>query len=31
MMSAPVVVGALLKGPLRDLSRFLERRIQNAS
>jgi hypothetical protein len=28
MMSAPLVVGALLRGPLRDLSRFLDRQLQ---
>lgn len=28
MMSPPIVVGAMLRGPLRDLSRFLDRQIQ---
>lgn len=27
MMSPPIIVGALLRGPLRDLSRFLEKQI----
>jgi 2-polyprenyl-6-methoxyphenol hydroxylase-like FAD-dependent oxidoreductase len=28
MMSPPVIIGALLRGPLRDLSRFLDKQIQ---
>jgi flavin-dependent dehydrogenase len=28
VMSAPLVVGALMRGPLRDLSKYLERQIQ---
>jgi flavin-dependent dehydrogenase len=29
VMSTPMVVGALLRGPLRDLSRFLDRQIES--
>ncbi len=28
MLSAPIVIGALLRGPLRDLSRFLDKQIE---
>lgn len=28
MLSPPIVIGALLRGPLRDLSRFLEKQIE---